>query len=753
MACPGYGAAVIVKRRATIAAAITAFLIVAAVVAVAYLRVHRERNRAQRQRAEALAAAARADDAAVRAIAESNRTLLLYSADALATDPTTAIARLRGMDPLGPGWPAARLLAERALAEGAASHVLAGHRDPPLYLAFAPDGRLAALDDGGGLRVWDLGTGEVVVLEAAPGGEGLAWTPDGHLRAWTADELRTWALPSTTPSIVAGEEEALAARRGEPPALDDHAARADMMREAWERGLTTPDGRQALLYGEPGTSRVYRLDRPNGALLVGVPFPRQQKVVLSPDGRWVASGGDRGLEIWDAGTAAHRVLGRSERVTAFAFRPGGGAIAAAIGKRVIEYDLATGDELRAVDGGRALAYSPDGKLLASLGGENAPSTVHVGDGVRDWTLRGHAEATLALAFSPDGRHLATSSRDRIVRVWDVDDLRRRQQTLAIASTSMAAGADSVVAGDEDGVVTLWAPDLYPKVVSAGPSAVVAVALSWDGRVAAAAYADGEVRRWDAASEGDVAVGVHPGVRAATVLSDGRIASLSDDGSLIVWDQAGPITHATRPLDPGCDAWEPIFSPAGDRVALIETDFECRTSVVVRELATGRGRHLDGAAGKPGWAGDGAHLVAPTADGDLLIFDVTTDAPGRRIQLALPGLEAAAFSADGSHAAAIGGMKIAVVDVFTGKPTRYLDGTFNAALFSPAGDRLATEGTRLFELDGGTSYVVQTEGDNLAFTTGGLWLVTGGYGPITAILDDLPETPAGLSTWLRSRPAL
>ena len=68
-----------------------------------------------------------------------------------------------------------------------------------------------------------------------------------------------------------------------------------------------------------------------------------------------------------------------------------------------------------------LAFSADGKLLAAAGGERG-----VSGEVRIWsggdlvkTLKGHADAVYAVAFSPDGRLLATGSYDRDILLWDL----------------------------------------------------------------------------------------------------------------------------------------------------------------------------------------------------------------------------------------------------------------------------------------------------------------------------------------------
>jgi WD40 repeat protein len=159
------------------------------------------------------------------------------------------------------------------------------------------------------------------------------------------------------------------------------------------------------------------------------------------------------------------------------------AYAASDGKlRVL--DLTTGKERWSAEAAdetvTALAFSPDGKVLASGAGyvESAIRLWDVGTGVELERIQGHRTWVSSLLFSPDGRTLASASGDQTIRLWRMGDspsaskkpgrdisspeapssrlvATLRGHQLEVWSLALLSNARTLISGSKDGSVLVW----------------------------------------------------------------------------------------------------------------------------------------------------------------------------------------------------------------------------------------------------------------------------------------------------------
>ena len=481
---------------------------------------------------------------------------------------------------------------------------LSGHAGPANAVAISPDSNIVASGGADGtviIRPMD----EIVAGQ----GPGTVLTYTGS----TGSAVTTMAFSPDSQILVSGDDQ------GNLVVWDGPAGALDRIAGLVVDGLTDiafdPTGR-TLATGETGGNvRLWNTQDwvPTGGILRGpasgisaLSYDRNGEtlVAVGPDGSWVSWAAEN-WTIVDEGRA--NLVTETTVVDIY----GGQLIAAG--------DLNAGIRLQNLGqvsaehvvmqhnapmqaGASAVAYSPDGQLLASSGFDgsiviwDAETFEPVGS-----PLTGHTAGVVNLVFSPDGRYLASGScaafhpagscRQGQVILWDmntgeivraIDETVGFSQALAFSPDGQVLSINDCIRVEVAGVCVEASVKLFEVATGeilqslVGNSAFVwSASFSPDGEILATGSADNTIILWDVASGQPLGstLSNHGGpVRRVTFSPDGtRLASAGFDNVVILWDVAsgqaigGPLAAYTN------NAMDAVFSPDGKQLASASLD--------------------------------------------------------------------------------------------------------------------------------------------------------------------------------------
>jgi WD40 repeat protein len=312
---------------------------------------------------------------------------------------------------------------------------------------------------------------------------------------------------------------------------------------------------------------------------------------------------------------------------------------------------------------RSVAFSSDGKLLASGSTDLKLKLWEVATGKELKTFVGHLASVVAIAFSQDSKTLASIGKlEERIKIWDVTTGKELRTIKGVSgdvrSIQFSPNGRSLASGSHDGTIRLWdiatGSELKIFQTEAEGGDVSSVAFSSDGKILASIESGDMIELWEVATGKKLRELPISGESSDGLLvfsRDGKTLSSFTEGTITLWDVASGKQLSSSAIGVKRPSDQVALSPDAKflaRVGLQEGDRDFK----LLEVATAKefkpphvsedGYSVESLAFSP----DGAILAIGDDVGAITLWDVFNGKELRSLKGHSSPINSVAFSPDG-----------------------------------------------------------------------------------------------------------